>query len=215
MAHTFFAKISQKGATLKYGYVRVSSVDQNVARQADALLSAGIESDNIFIDKRSGKDFNRPAWKRLMRKLKCGDLLVVLSLDRLGRNYGEILEVWRKITKQKNANIKVLDMEILDTTNKSNGLIGTLITDIVLSLLSYVAETERRNIRERQREGIEAAKRRGVKFGQPRIGQAEEIAKCIEQIDKGILSVESAAETCRVSRTTIRRRMVQLRQNMV
>ena len=200
---------------MEYGYARVSSVDQNVARQIDALRSAGIKHDRIFIDKRSGKDFNRPAWKRLMRKLKCGDLLVVLSLDRLGRNYGEILEVWRKITKQKKANIKVLDMEILDTTNKSNDLVGTLITDIVLSLLSYVAETERRNIRERQREGIEAAKRRGVKFGRPRIGQTEEIAKCIEQIDKGILSVESAAETCRVSRTTIRRRMVQLRQNMI
>ena len=200
---------------MKYGYVRVSSVDQNVARQVDALLSAGIESDNIFIDKRSGKDFNRPAWKRLMRKLKRGDILVVLSLDRLGRNYGEILEVWRKITKQKKANVKVLDMEILDTTNKSNDLVGTLISDIVLSLLSYVAEVERRNIRERQREGIESAKRRGVKFGRPRIGQAEEIAKCLEQISKGMLSVEGAAKICHVSPTTIRRRMVQLRQNMV
>ena len=190
---------------MEYGYARVSSVDQNVARQIDALRAAGIKHDNVFIDKRSGKDFNRPAWKRLMRKLKCGDLLVVLSLDRLGRNYGEILEVWRKITKQKNANIKVLDMEILDTTKKSNGLIGTLITDIVLSLLSYVAETERRNIRERQREGIEAAKRRGVKFGRPRIGQTEEIAKCLKQICKGILSVESAAKICHVSTTTISR----------
>ena len=200
---------------MKYGYVRVSSVDQNVARQIDALQAAGIGSDNIFIDKRSGKDFNRPAWKRLMRKLKRGDLLVVLSLDRLGRNYGEILEVWRKITKQKKANIKVLDMEILDTTNKSNDLVGTLITDIVLSLLSYVAEAERRNIRERQREGIEAAKRRGVKFGRPRIGQVDEIAKCLEEISKGILSVEDAAKLCHVSPTTIRRRMVQLRQNMI
>lgn len=200
---------------MKYGYVRVSSVDQNVARQIDALQAAGIGSDNIFIDKRSGKDFNRPAWKRLMRKLKRGDLLVILSLDRLGRNYGEILEVWRKITKQKKANIKVLDMEILDTTNKSNDLVGTLITDIVLSLLSYVAEAERRNIRERQREGIEAAKRRGVKFGRPRIGQVDEIAKCLEEISKGILSVEDAAKLCHVSPTTIRRRMVQLRQNMI
>lgn len=179
---------------MKYGYARVSSVDQNVARQIDALRSAGIEPDNIFIDKRSGKDFNRPAWKRLMRKLKSGDLLVVLSLDRLGRNYGEILEVWRKITKQKKANVKVLDMEILDTTNKSNDLVGTLISDIVLSLLSYVAEVERRNIRERQREGIESAKRRGVKFGRPRIGQDEEIAKCLGQIREGILSVEGAAK---------------------
>ena len=200
---------------MKYGYARVSSVDQNVARQVDALRSSGIEPDNIFVDKRSGKDFNRPAWKRLMRKLKSGDLLVVLSLDRLGRNYGEILEVWRKITKQKKANVKVLDMEILDTTNKSNDLVGTLISDIVLSLLSYVAEVERRNIRERQREGIESAKRRGVKFGRPRIGQAEEIAKCLEQISKGMLSVEGAAKICHVSPTTIRRRMVQLRQNMV
>ena len=200
---------------MKYGYARVSSVDQNVARQIDALCAAGIKSDNVFIDKRSGKDFNRPAWKRLMRKLKCGDLLVVLSLDRLGRNYGEILEVWRKITKQKKANVKVLDMEILDTTNKSNDLVGTLISDIVLSLLSYVAEVERRNIRERQREGIESAKRRGVKFGRPRIGQAEEIAKCLEQISKGMLSVEGAAKICHVSPTTIRRRMVQLRQNMI
>lgn len=195
---------------MKYGYVRVSSVDQNVARQVDALHSAGIEPDNIFIDKRSGKDFNRPGWKRLMRKLKSGDLLVVLSLDRLGRNYGEILDVWRTITKQKKANVKVLDMEILDTTNKSNDLVGTLISDIVLSLLSYVAEVERRNIRERQREGIESAKRRGVKFGRPRIGQAEEISKCLRQISKGVLSVEDAAKHCHVSCTTIRRRMVQL-----
>lgn len=150
-----------------YGYIRVSSRDQNEDRQVIALLNAGVESDNLFLDKQSGKDFNRKNYKKLVRKLKKDDVLIVKSIDRLGRNYEEILEQWRLITKTKCANIVVLDMPLLDTRS-SRDLIGTLIADIVLQLLSYVAQTEREFIKQRQAEGIAAAKSRGVKFGRPK-----------------------------------------------
>ena len=147
-----------------YGYVRVSSRDQNEERQMIALREFGIAPEFIYMDKLSGKDFNRPAYRRLIRKLKLNDVLVVASIDRLGRNYSEILEQWRIVTKEKQADIVVLDMPLLDT-RKNRDLTGTLIADIVLQLLSYVAETERDFIRKRQAEGIAAAKARGVKFG--------------------------------------------------
>lgn len=192
---------------MEYGYIRVSTVGQNIARQIDALHEAGIADAQIFTDKISGKDFNRPAWKRLVRKIKAGDVLVVQSLDRLGRNYEDILEQWRLLIKIKGANIRVLNMPLLDTTNKTNGLIGTLVADLVLQLFSFVAESERINIRERQRQGIDAAMKRGVRFGRPKIGKADEIADCIAKIKDGLLTVKSAAEICHVSRATIRRRM--------
>lgn len=149
-----------------YGYIRVSSRDQNEDRQVIALSAFEIPKQNLYMDKLSGKDFNRPAYKRLLKKLKSGDLLIVKSIDRLGRNYEEILEQWRIITKEKKVDIRVLDMPLLDTSNHRD-LTGTLIADIVLQLLSYVAQSERENIRQRQAEGIAAARAKGVKFGRP------------------------------------------------
>lgn len=149
---------------MEYGYIRVSTRDQNEQRQVIALNEYGISSKQIYIDKQSGKDFERPNYKRLIRKIKSGDALVIKSIDRLGRNYEEILEQWRIITKEKQAYIVVLDMPLLDT-KQNRDLTGTVIADIVLQLLSYVAQTEREFIRQRQAEGIAAAKERGVRFG--------------------------------------------------
>ena len=157
----------------EYGYIRVSTREQNEARQIDALREFGIDTSNIFMDKQSGKDFNRPAYQTLLGVLKPGDTLVVKSIDRLGRNYDEILEQWRLITKEKGCAIVVLDMPLLDTRNKRD-LTGTLISDIVLQLLSYVAETERRFIKQRQAEGIAAAKARGQRFGRPPMDRGPE-----------------------------------------
>ena len=149
-----------------YGYVRVSSKDQNEDRQMIAMSEMGVPVENVFIDKQSGKDFNRPQYKRLVRLLKEDDIMFIKSIDRLGRNYEEIIEQWRLITKDKRADIVVIDMPLLDT-RRGKDLMGTFLADIVLALLSYVAENERKNIKQRQREGIDAAKARGVKFGRP------------------------------------------------
>ncbi len=146
-----------------YGYVRVSTKEQNVARQFEAMRKFQVEEKNIVVDKFSGKDFNRPNYKKLLRKMKKGDVLVVKSIDRLGRNYDEILEQWRLLTKERHIDIVVIDMPLLDT-REGRDLTGTLIADIVLQLLSYVAQSERENIKQRQREGIMAAKARGVNF---------------------------------------------------
>ena len=150
-----------------YGYVRVSTKEQNEARQVLALREYCVSEKNIYIDKVSGKDFNRPQYRKLMRNIKPGDILVIKSIDRLGRNYEEILVQWRMITKEKAVDIVVLDMPLLDTRKSGHDLTGTFIADLVLQILSYVAQTERENIRQRQREGIIAAKLRGVKFGRP------------------------------------------------
>lgn len=149
---------------MNYGYVRVSSRDQNEERQIIAMHEFGVDDKQIYMDKQSGKDFERPQYKKLMRKIKTGDTLVIKSIDRLGRNYDEILVQWRTITKQKKVAIVVLDMPLLDT-RQNRDLTGTLIADIVLQLLSYVAQTERDFIKQRQKEGIAAAKARGVQFG--------------------------------------------------
>lgn len=162
-----------------YGYIRVSSVDQNEARQVVELTRYGIIGKNIYLDKQSGKDFDRPQYQRLKKKLREGDVLVVKSIDRLGRNYEEIQSEWRQIVKEIRADIVVLDMPILDTrTNKD--LIGTLISDIVLQLLSYVAQAERENIRQRQAEGIAAAKARGVHLGRVAKPMPEDFAAVFE-----------------------------------
>lgn len=150
---------------MRYGYVRVSTADQNINRQLDAMQ--GLELDQMFIDKMSGKNFNRPAWRRLKRKLKPGDVLFVKSIDRLGRNYEEIQEQWRIITKVKHIDISVLDMPLLDT-RRGKDLLGTFVADLTLQVLSFVAQSERDNIKQRQAEGIRAAQARGVKFGRPR-----------------------------------------------
>ena len=184
-----------------YGYVRVSSRDQNEARQIVAMKEFGVPDDNILMDKQSGKDFNRPSYARLMKKLKPGDVLVVKSIDRLGRNYDEILEQWRIIMKEKQAAIVVLDMPLLDTRSNRD-LTGTLIADIVLQLLSYVAETERAFIRQRQAEGIAAAKARGQRFGRPAKDRGEEYEACMTQWKEGTLSAAQASRRLGVSHNT-------------
>lgn len=150
-----------------YGYVRVSTKEQCEDRQLIALQEFPVPKGNIYMDKLSGKDFNRPQYRRLMKKLKPGDVLVVKSIDRLGRNYEEILRQWRTITKDKRVDVVVIDMPLLDTRKSANDLTGTFVADLVLQILSYVAQTERENIRQRQMEGIAAAKQRGVRFGRP------------------------------------------------
>ena len=149
----------------KYGYIRVSSKDQNPERQIRALQDCQIPRENMYLDKLSGKDFERPAYRRLLKKLKRGDVLVIKSIDRLGRDYGEILEQWRLITKEKGAFIRVIDMPLLNTDYNHENLTGVFISDLVLQILAYVAETERSFIKQRQAEGIAAAKEKGVKFG--------------------------------------------------
>ena len=196
-----------------YGYIRVSAADQNEARQVDAMVLAGIERDHLVIDKQSGKDFRRPGWRRLRRKLKGGDLVVVQSIDRLGRNYTEILEEWRGIVKGKGANIRVLDMPLLDTTNNTHGLIGQFVADIVLQILSFVAESERKSIRDRQRQGIASAKMRGVKFGRPRSPLPECFNDCADQVAARKLSSRTAAAFCGMSRTTFWRAMKSHKKN--
>ena len=176
-----------------YGYIRVSTRDQNEDRQLIALRELKIPEKNIFMDKQSGKDFNRPQYKRLVRKLKKDDLLYIKSIDRLGRNYAEILEQWRIITKEKGAAIVVLDMPLLDT-RRNRDLTGTLIADIVLQLLSYVAQTEREFIHQRQAEGIAAAKARGVKFGRPRKALPEGFGEVKVRWERGELSARAAGK---------------------
>lgn len=177
-----------------YGYVRVSSQDQNEARQYVELLEFGIPNKLIYMDKLSGKNFDRPSYQTLIyKKIKPGDLIVIKSIDRLGRDYNEILKEWKYITKEKNVDIKILDMPLLDTDQKKD-LIGTLIGDIVLQLLSFVAENERVNIHQRQAEGIRAAKSRGVRFGRPQIKLPEEFDDIMYLWDKGeLLSKEAIA----------------------
>lgn len=152
----------------KYGYIRVSAKDQNTDRQFAALEVYEIPEKNLFVDKQSGKDFNRPAYHRLVRRIKPGDLLIVKSIDRLGRNYDEIIRQWQILTKEKGCDVQVVDMPLLDTT-KSKDILGTFIADLVLQILSYCAHTERENIRQRQAEGIAAAKAKGIHFGRPQL----------------------------------------------
>lgn len=184
-----------------YGYIRVSSRDQNEDRQRIALQEYGIAVENIFEDRQSGKDFDRPGYKRVMKRLKPDDTLVIKSIDRLGRNYDEILEQWRVITKEKRAAIVVLDIPLLDT-RQGRDLTGTLIADIVLQLLSYVAETERESIRQRQREGIEAAKARGVRFGRKPKERPSEFEETYTGWASGDLSARAAARQLNVTHRT-------------
>ena len=183
---------------MEYGYARVSTKEQNEERQLIALREFGLNNGQIILDKQSGKDFDRRGYRRLLRKLKDGDTLVIKSIDRLGRNYEEILEQWRVITKEKKAAIVVLDMPLLDT-RKSRDLTGTLIADIVLQLLSYVAQTEREFIRQRQAEGIAAAKAQGVKFGRPRKALPEGFSEVKARWERGELSARAAGRLLGIS----------------
>lgn len=185
----------------EYAYIRVSSRDQNEERQKIAMVECGIAPGNIYMDKQSGKDFARPGYQRLLKKLKTGDTVVIKSIDRLGRNYDEILEQWRLLTKQKQVDIIVLDMPLLNT-KQGKDLTGVVIADIVLQLLSYVAQTEREFNRQRQAEGIAAAKSRGVQFGRRRIDRPERYPEIKKAWEAGELAAGQAADALGVSRTT-------------
>ena len=184
-----------------YGYIRVSAADQNEDRQLIAMKGLEIPQSQIFIDKQSGKDFQRPAYQRLMKKLHGGDLLYVLSIDRLGRNYEEIQNQWRVITKEKGVDICVIDMPLLDTRLYKD-LIGTFISDIVLQILSFVAQSERDNIKKRQAQGIAAAKARGVHMGRPPITLPQNFGAIVRQWDKKQISLEQAMFQCGMKRST-------------
>ena len=178
-----------------YGYIRVSSRDQNEDRQLIALKEVGVQDKNIYLDKQAGKDFNRPQYKKLLRKLKKDDLLYIKSIDRLGRNYEEILQQWRVLTKEKGIDIVVLDMPLLDT-RRGKDLMGTFLSDIVLQVLSFVAENERTNIRQRQAEGIAAAKAKGVKFGRPPLPLPENFYEVHKAWRTKKITLKQAAEAC-------------------
>lgn len=188
-----------------YGYVRVSSKDQNEDRQMIALREVGVPEKNIFVDKQSGKDFNRPKYKRLLKRLKTDDLLYIKSIDRLGRNYEEIQNQWRILTKDKKVDIVVLDMPLLDT-RRGKDLVGTFLSDIVLQVLSFVAENERSNIRQRQAEGIAAAKARGVRFGRPPATLPENFHQVYQQWKSGKITGLEAARMCDMPMSTFRYR---------
>lgn len=194
-----------------YGYVRVSSVDQNEERQLQQMKKYGVK--NLFIDKVSGKNFDRPQYKKLVDVLKEGDLLYILSIDRLGRNYEEIQEQWRFLVKEKKIDICVIDMPILDTRTYKD-LLGTFISDLVLQILSFVAETERRNIKERQRQGIEAAKKRGVKFGRSKKYMPSDYKEKILMWRRGEKKLETLVAELNVSQTTLWRKWKEISQTM-
>ena len=188
------------------GYARVSHKEQNEIRQVLALKKEGIESEYIYIDKQSGKDFNRPQYRKLLKDVKEDDCIFILSIDRLGRNYEEIIEQWKYITKTLKVNIVVIDMPLLDTRKEKN-LIGAFISDIVLQILSFVAQNERENIRNRQAAGIAAAKERGVKFGREEIPITSEVCKAYLEWKSGILDAGAAASLCNMSRATFYRKV--------
>jgi DNA invertase Pin-like site-specific DNA recombinase len=189
-----------------YGYVRVSSIDQNEDRQVLAVVDAGVAPDKIYTDKLSGKDFARPAYQALVRILGKGDLLIVKSIDRLGRNYGEIQEEWRILTKEIGIDITIIDMPLLDT-REGKDLMGTFIADLVLQILSFVAESERDNIRKRQLEGIVAARLRGVRFGRPQQPLPSDFAQRVDSWEKKQTTLHELLTACKISESTFYRRL--------
>lgn len=193
-----------------YGYVRISSVDQNEDRQLVIMRDEGIPEGNIFVDKKSGKNFDRPEYKKLIRRLKEGDLLYVLSIDRLGRNYEEIQEQWRILTKEKGIDVVVIDMPLLDT-RQGKDLMGTFIADLVLQILSFVAQNEREKIRERQEQGIAAAKARGVRFGRPEKKLPENFSQLVKEWERKRLPLTEILKQCDISEATFYRRLRELR----
>lgn len=193
-----------------YGYIRVSSIDQNEERQKVALSEVGVPKKNIFMDKRSGKNFDRPQYKTMVKKLKKGSLLYILSIDRLGRNYEEIQNQWRIITKEIGADICVLDMPLLDT-RQGKDLMGTFIADLVLQILSFVAQSERENIKKRQEQGIAAAKSKGVRFGRPEIPVPANFGRLVQDWEKKKTSFEETLKLCNMSEATFYRRLHEYR----
>ena len=197
-----------------YGYVRVSSQEQNEDRQLIAMAEAGVERANIFIDKQSGKDFDRPNYKRLIKRLRPGDTLFIKSIDRLGRNYEEIQNQWRIITKDKGVDMVVIDMPLLDTRNHKN-LLGTFISDLVLQLLSFISENERTTIRQRQAEGIAAAKKRGVRFGRPTKEAPQNFEEVILKWQKKEVPLDEILKEYDMSTATFYRRLREFRLSKV
>ena len=195
-----------------YGYIRVSSIDQNENRQLLAMHEKQIPAKNLYIDKQSGKDFERPNYKKLVKKLKPGDLLYILSIDRLGRNYKEIQEQWRILTKEKEIDICVIDMPLLDTRHGKD-LIGTFIADLVLQILSFVAHSERENIRKRQAEGIAAAKNRGVKFGRPERPLPDNFNQVHQDWRNKKMTLQQAANACEMPVGTFYAKAVKIEKN--
>ena len=193
-----------------YGYVRVSSMDQNEDRQLMAMSELNIPQKNIFVDKQSGKDFERPQYKRLVKRLKSGDLLYILSIDRLGRNYEDIQKQWRILTKDIGIDICVIDMPLLDTRSGKD-LMGTFIADLVLQILSFVAQSERENIKKRQAQGIAAAKAKGVKFGRPEKSVPDDFPRLIREWEKNKLSFPELLKLCNMSEATFYRRLREYR----
>lgn len=194
-----------------FGYVRVSSMEQNEERQVIALKKAGIPVSRIFMDKQSGKDFHRTNYEKMVSLLRQGDLLYVMSIDRLGRNYAEILNQWRMLTKGIGIDICVMDMPLLDTRNGKD-LMGTFIADLVLQILSFVAENERENIRRRQQQGIAAAKMRGVRFGRPKSEVPEDFGGIVEEWREGKIKFDEVLERCQMSKSTFYRRLREMRE---
>jgi DNA invertase Pin-like site-specific DNA recombinase len=197
----------------EYGYIRVSSTDQNEDRQLVDLNELNIPIENLFTDKQSGKDFNRPAYQELMKHLKKGDLLYIKSIDRLGRNYDEIKNQWRVLTKEKEVDIFVIDIPLLDTRTGKNGknLMGTFVADLVLHILSFVAENERDNIRKRQAEGIRVAKAKGVKFGRPEKKAPDNFGELVKQWERGQIPLNKVLEICDIKETTFYKRLGEYR----
>ena len=193
-----------------YGYVRVSSFDQNEERQMVALGEVNVPKENIYTDKQSGKDFERPNYKRLVKKLKKGDLLYILSIDRLGRNYEEIQNQWRILTKEIGIDICVIDMPLLDTRNGKD-LMGTFIADLVLQILSFVAQSERENIKKRQAQGIAAAKLKGIKFGRPESPLPDNFSQIVRKWEKKQITIHDVTKLCNMSEATFYRRLREYR----
>ena len=189
-----------------YGYIRVSSCDQNEDRQLIALRELAVPARNIFMDKQSGKDFNRPEYRKMVRRLKKEDLLYVKSIDRLGRNYEEIQNQWCVLTKEIGVDICVIDMPLLDTRNGKD-LMGTFIADLVLQILSFVAQSERENIRMRQAQGIAASKQKGVRFSRPEVAVPDNFAKIVQFWERGQISTQELLKQCQMSETTFYRRL--------
>ena len=196
--------------TNTFGYIRVSSTDQNEDRQLDALRGKAVPPRNIYMDKQSGKDFNRPQYRRMVRRLRRGDLLYILSIDRLGRNYEEIQRQWRMLTKEVGVDICVIDMPLLDTRGGKD-LMGTFIADLVLQILSFVAQSERENIRKRQKQGIAAAKARGVRFGRPAVETPEDFGALVEAWERHERSFADTIALCGMSEATFYRRLREYR----
>lgn len=195
----------------KYGYIRVSTKDQNPERQSAAFEKYGIRSENVYLDKASGKNFERPAYQKMLKMVKKGDVITIKSIDRLGRNYGEILDQWRFITKDLSAGIEVLDMPLLNTSSCHGDLTGVFVSDLVLQILAYVAETERSFIRQRQAEGIAIAKKRGVRFGCPKKQEPENFKEYYRLWIEKRISSRTAAQVLHMSHTTFYRRCKELK----